>query len=220
MKSFNEEWEQIHQSMEWGKYPSENVIRFVARNYYKKDRGHIRILDFGCGSGANTWFLAREGFDTYAFDGSKSAVEKAKAHLQAEGLFNVHFDVMDGTEILYENSFFDCVIDNVCIYANRLEHINEMFANVYRVLKPGGKLFSTCFGTGTTGYGEGEQIEKNTFCNIKRGPLADRVVVHFFSEDELKTSAGGAGFSNIIIDKMAYTDNGNGIEMFMMNAEK
>lgn len=191
MKSFNEEWEQIHQSMEWGKYPSENVIRFVARNYYKKDRGHIRILDFGCGSGANTWFLAREGFDTYAFDGSKSAVEKAKAHLQAEGLFNVHFDVMDGTEILYENSFFDCVIDNVCIYANRLEHINEMFANVYRVLKPGGKLFSTCFGTGTTGYGEGEQIEKNTFCNIKRGPLADRVVVHFFSEDELKTSAGG-----------------------------
>lgn len=30
MKSFNEEWEQIHQSMEWGKYPSENVIRFVA----------------------------------------------------------------------------------------------------------------------------------------------------------------------------------------------
>ncbi len=220
MKSFNEEWEQIHQSMEWGKYPSENVIRFVARNYYKRDRKHIRILDFGCGSGANTWFLAREGFDTYAFDGSKSAVEKAKAHLQAEGLSNVHFDVMDGTEILYENEFFDCVIDNVCIYANCLKYINEMYANVHRILKPGGKFFSTCFGTGTSGYGEGEQIEKNTFCNISKGALADRAVAHFFTKSELKTLAGGAGFSNIIIDEMTYTDNGISIEMFIMNAIK
>lgn len=220
MKSFNEEWEQIHQSMEWGKYPSENVIRFVARNYFKKVRNQVRILDFGCGSGANTWFLAREGFDTYAFDGSQSAVEKAKAHLQAEGLFDVHFDVMDGTEIIYENAFFDCVIDNVCIYANCLEYINEMYANVYRILKSGGKFFSTCFGTGTAGYGDGEQIEKNTFCNIKEGTLANRAVAHFFTEDELRILAERTGFSNVIIDKMTYTDNGIRIEMFIMNATK
>lgn len=220
MKSFNEEWEYIHQCMEWEKYPSENVIRFVARNYFGKDRKCIRILDFGCGSGANTWFLAREGFDTYAFDGSKSAVEKAKAYLQAEGLSNVHFDVMDGTEILYENAFFDCVVDNVCIYANCLGAINQMYANVYRILKSGGKFFSTCFGTGTDGYGNGEEIEKNTFCNINEGALAGRATAHFFTESELRTLAEEQGFSNIMIDEMTYTDGGSRIEMFMMNATK
>lgn len=45
MKSFENEWEKIHASQEWGKYPSENVIRFIARNYYSKDRLKTRILD-------------------------------------------------------------------------------------------------------------------------------------------------------------------------------
>lgn len=45
MKSFDNEWEKIHASQEWGKYPSENVIRFIARNYYSKDRLKTRILD-------------------------------------------------------------------------------------------------------------------------------------------------------------------------------
>ena len=61
-----------------GEYLSEHVIRFVARNYYNTDRSKVRILDFGCGQGAHTWYLAREGFDTYAFDGSSSAIKKPK----------------------------------------------------------------------------------------------------------------------------------------------
>ncbi len=52
-------WEKIHSQKVWG-YPSEHVIRFVARNYYKRNRSEVKILDFGCGTGANTWSLARE----------------------------------------------------------------------------------------------------------------------------------------------------------------
>ena len=51
MKSFDDIWETIHATEEWGKYPSEPVIRFVARNYYNKDRRCIKMLDFGCGGG-------------------------------------------------------------------------------------------------------------------------------------------------------------------------
>lgn len=49
MKSFCETWEKIHKEQEWGKYPSESVIRFIARNYYKTKRENVKILDFGCG---------------------------------------------------------------------------------------------------------------------------------------------------------------------------
>lgn len=71
MKSFSEEWEKIHSTQEWGRYPSETVIRFIARNYYKTEREKIKILDFGCGAGAHTWYLAREGFDVYALMAQK-----------------------------------------------------------------------------------------------------------------------------------------------------
>ena len=77
MRSFCEIWEEIHTKQEWGKYPPENLIRFIARNYYKMKRESVKILDFGCGGGACTWFLAREGFDVFAFDGSPTAVKKA-----------------------------------------------------------------------------------------------------------------------------------------------
>lgn len=77
-KTFDNIWEEVHNGREWGKYPSEDIIRFIARNYYKKDRKNIKILDIGCGQGANTWYLANEKFNVYGFDGSESAIIKAK----------------------------------------------------------------------------------------------------------------------------------------------
>ena len=114
MKSFDETWEKIHAAQEWGKYPSEPVIRFVARNYYNEARKAVKILDFGCGGGSHTWYLAREGFDTYGFDGSKSAVNKVETRLKEEKL-QADLRVRDALELDYENDFFDCVIDNATV---------------------------------------------------------------------------------------------------------
>ena len=95
-------WEYIHQNKEWGHYPAEHIIRFIARNYYDKDRRNIKILDFGCGTGANTWYLAREGFDTYAFDISETAVKKLNNFLAQEGL-SAHTATRDGLDLDYDN---------------------------------------------------------------------------------------------------------------------
>ena len=130
MKSFDTTWETIHATQEWGKYPAEPVIRFVARNYYNKVRRTIKILDFCCGAGSNTWYLAREGFDVYAFDGSVSAVNKVEKRLEKENL-KADLRVLDACEINYKDNFFDCVIDNVSIYANKYENIVNMYTEIY-----------------------------------------------------------------------------------------
>lgn len=223
MKSFSQEWERIHSSQEWGKYPNEQVIRFIARNYYKfekPERKSIKLLDFGCGGGAHTWYLAREGFDVYAFDGSKSAVQRTEKYLQKEGFDNVHLSVQDGADINYDNDFFDCVIDNVCIYANKIEAIEKMYQNIYRILKNGGKIYSSCFGTKTKGYESGIRLEKNTYQNIQEGILKDRAITHFFTGEELKSVLETAGFKNVSIDYMLYTDQGIQTEMFFAVADK
>lgn len=220
MGVFLEDWEKIHSEQEWGRYPSEIVIRFVARNFYQAQRNQIKILDFGCGGGANTWYLAREGFDVYAFDGAPSAIKNAEAYLQREGYCAVNFDVMDGIAITYEDNFFDCVIDNVCIYANTFENIVKMYEQTYRVLKNGGKLFSSCFGTRTAGYGIGVCLEKGTYKDIEDGMLSGRATAHFYEVEEFENVLKKTGFRNVHVDTMTYTDNGVLIEMFIAKAEK
>lgn len=219
-KSFDNTWEEIHKSQEWGKYPSEDIIRFVARNYYNKERKNIKILDFGCGAGANAWYLAREGFDTYAFDGSASAVMKAKSYLAKENL-EAHFEVADALDISYENNFFDCIIDSAVVYANTIKNITDMYEKIYNLLVPAGKLFATgLFTPNTAGYGTGILLEKNTFKDLTEGALAGRGTVHFFEKEEILELLDSIGFHNINIDVTKRTDRGKIVEYWIVSADK
>lgn len=225
MKSFDNIWETVHSREDWGQYPSEDVVRFIARNYYKCDRKNIKILDFGCGAGSNTWYMAREGFDTYGFDGSVSAVKKCETRLAGENL-TASLKVADALEIDYEDNFFDCVIDSAVIYANTLEAIKRMYGSIYDMLKPGGKLFTT--GLFTTrmlggGYETNADLGVNTYRNFKEGIFKDRGIVHLYdSPDEIKEMLSNWGFYNICVDKTMRTDCGmrDLIEYYMVSAVK
>lgn len=219
MKSFDETWEKIHENAEWGQYPTEPVIRFVARNYYHVERDKIRILDFGCGGGAHTWYLAREGFDTYAFDGSKAAVKKVQTRLEKENLY-ADLRVLDGCELDYEDNFFDAVIDNVCIYGACLDHIKRMYSNIYRILKQNGKLFSSMFSTETTGFGTGERLEHNTYANPTIGRLAGRGTSHFYEDGEIEKILSEIGFKDIVVEWTKWKDQGDLVSTFIVHAAK
>ena len=192
-KANNTKWENIHSEREWGRYPGEPVIRFVARNFYSKNRKDVKILDFGCGQGAHTWYLAREGFDTYAFDGSPSAVNKTNDRLKDEGLKAV-VSVKDALSVDYDDEYFDAVIDAGCICCNNFSDFKSMYANIHRMLKRGGMLYSSGFGYGTTGYGCGTKIENGTYDGIDKGVLADVGLIHFTSESEMGGGAYGHRF--------------------------
>jgi ubiquinone/menaquinone biosynthesis C-methylase UbiE len=215
-------WEQVHSEVEWGKYPSEEVIRFVARNYYRSNRETVKLLDFGCGTGAVTWYTAREGFNAYGFDGSETAIKKAKIRMQEENVY-ADLTVADAGHLPYEDKFFDGVIDSAVIYANRIEQIPGILQEVYRVLKKGGKIFSTgLFNKDTTGFGTGENLGNNTYRELTEGCLSHRGTVHFFTIDEIKELWENTGFKDIKIDKFKRTDNGgeSTVGYFIVEAEK
>lgn len=100
--------------------------------------------------------MANEKFNVYGFDGSESAIIKAKHRLH-EKKMNVELIVADAANLPYENCYFDCVIDGAVIYANTIKGIKLILKEMFRVTKVGGKIFSTgLFNAKTTGYGSGK----------------------------------------------------------------
>ena len=139
-------WEQIFSKKEWGKYPSESVIRFIARNFYNaKDRNKISILELGLGTGANLWFCAREGFKVSGIEWSKTGVERFKTRMQNENLSTqiAQLEIGDYLEKLdnFKDESFDAVIDVASLCCNDREKTRAIFQKAFKKLKAGGKFF-------------------------------------------------------------------------------
>ncbi|MBB1428726.1 class I SAM-dependent methyltransferase [Shewanella sp. SG44-2] len=190
MDSFEElksVWEDIFTSLEWGKYPNEDIIRFVARNFYKvENRSKIKILEVGSGTGANLWYISREGFSCYGLEGSDSGVARSISRLNEE-VPNWSGAITQGdlTSLPYKDCTFDAVIDNQAIYCNSFENSEKAYAEIYRVLKNEGQLYTRTFTTDTTGYRSGKKIGYNMYIT-QEGPLKDRGPVRFSSEKDIR----------------------------------
>lgn len=205
--SWDSTWEKVFQEREWGNYPPEELIRFIAGNFYQaEDRESIRILDAGCGTGASTWYLAREGFSAYGIDGSRTAITLAEQRLKAEGL-KAEFAIGDLVKLPYPDEYFDGVIDIACVECNTLTNIKQIIREIYRVLRFGGKFFSMAVSVGSYGYGEGDRIERNTFTNIKVGPYNGQGKIHFFTEPEIRRLLASNEFKNVEVERSARTVN-------------
>ena len=185
IESWDPVWESLFSSGEWGKYTPESVIRFVAGHFYRAPlRRDVRILDLGCGPGACTWFMAREGFAVSGIDGSESAIATAAARLESEGLSG-DLRVGDLGHLPWDDATFDAVIDNASMYANPLGAIRGIVGEVWRVLRPGGRLFSTSFTDRCWGYGSGTALGRGEFSEVAVGPLAGCGFVTFLARPEL-----------------------------------
>ncbi len=182
-------WEKVFRERDWGRYPPEELIRFVARHYYGvPDRSAIRILEIGCGTGANLWYLAREGFAAWGIDGSQSAIRATYERIANDDpvpMWGI-VKVADATNLAKEfrPRYFDAVIDVCCLQHNRLADQRAILGQAHAVLKPGGRVFSMMVGAGSWGDGLGTELEPGTFTDITEGPAAGLGVTRFVTHRE------------------------------------
>jgi SAM-dependent methyltransferase len=140
--SWDPVWEYVFSNQEWGKYPPEDLIRFIARTFYVNNRKEIKILEVGCGLGANLWFLAREGFETFGIDGSQTAITRAKNRLNNEcPNWRGELTVGDFSILPYPNDYFDAVVDIEAVCCNSYATSKEIYSEMARVARGGGGSF-------------------------------------------------------------------------------
>ena len=218
--SWDPVWEQIFSSREWGKYPPEHLVRFVARNFYRvPDRNEIRLLEVGCGPGANVWFMTREGFNVSGIDGSATAIKQASERLSGEGL-KADLRVGDYSTIPWPDSSFDGVVENVSLYCNRWNAVKRALGEVRRVLKPGVPFLSSFFTDRTWGYGLGTMVEPDGFTDITEGPLAGAGFQLFLNHARLYELF--RDFTDIAVERISWTMQGEQrlVEQFVITCRK
>ena len=131
------------------RYPNEPLLQFLGRYYFglpKDKRKSTRILEIGCGSGANLWMVAKEGFSTYGIDISSTGINLCKKMLD-DWRVKASLSVQNMRKMDFDNDYFDAIFDIVSIQHTNLKGHKETYKEIYRLLKKGGRFFQWHLGS-------------------------------------------------------------------------
>lgn len=112
-------------------------------------RGNIApaaaVLDAGCGGGRNLIYFLRAGFNVFAVDRDRDAVQQVRelASLYAPKLPQENFRVGSIESMTFPEASVDAVVSNAVLhFAKDDEQFWNMLASMWRSLRPGGLFFS------------------------------------------------------------------------------
>ena len=97
------------------------------------------ILDAGCGNGRNMYWFFHNDFDMWGVDRDQRSIEQVK---ELYPKLSRNFKIAELTKLPFRDDFFDHLICSAVLhFAKDKDQFLEMFAELVRVLKPGGSLF-------------------------------------------------------------------------------
>ncbi len=160
-----------------------------------------KVLVPGCAYGRHCLYFSAQGFEVIGLDSSRPALDLAEK-AASERNAKVDFIKADVSAIPLSPGDVDAIYDRALLHLLLAEERRKAVAEYHRVLRKDGILFLTCFSTEDAEFGEGPEIEPNTF-DAKGGRPA-----HFFSEAELK--AGFPGFHISVLRRtVEYEEHGD-----------
>jgi SAM-dependent methyltransferase/uncharacterized iron-regulated protein len=154
-----------------------------------------RVLDVGSGLGIDSFIAAhRTGphGQVVGIDLSHSEVEHANRRAQSRDMKHLEFMVADMEHIPLPDASMDVILSNgaFCLAPNK----KKAFAELFRVLRPGGRI-AICTST----------IQSNQLPEGVQWPLCMEM---FIAKDKLEPLCAELGFENIVVDdsnsKMVY----------------
>jgi len=140
------QWNEIYKKEEDFSYYDFNNPHPDIPSLFKSFPKESKILDLGCGSGRNLVFLAKKGFQMYGLDNAEKGLKTIKTKLKKEKL-NASFENQSFFQTLpYQDNFFDILISIQAIQHGSESEIKKAIKEIYRTLKPSGKIFITLCG--------------------------------------------------------------------------
>ena len=162
------------------KTTAQNVVRRALKSTINTGK----VLDLGAGTGALTRALAEQGASMIALDIAEGMLHVARCH--AASYPPVNYLAADAEYLPLRDTSVDGVVSSLAI--QWCTNLPLLFAEIYRVLKPGGRAVIATLGPAT-------------LRELKLAWQAVDEAVHinaFASRSQVESAAGGAGFDVVI----------------------
>ncbi len=158
-----------------------------------ENRSSLKVLELGGGQGRDTLFLASRGLEVTMVDCSGTALAQARSSSLKMRLDDrVHLLQDDLKErIPFPAGYFDACFSHMffCMPFSR-KHLETLFSEISRILKPGGLHVFSVRNTHDAHYGKGAHKTGRIF-------EIDGFPVRFFDEDMIHALAKGLSIEEI-----------------------
>lgn len=183
----DENWSNLHKiysQKDWAKLPS--IFATQAIRYFPPSGS---LLDLGAGIGQDSIYFAENRYDVTATDLlvetlSQNIIQRTHQHITVEPV-----DLRK--KLLYDDATFNVVYAHLSLHYFDHQTTEQIFSEVYRVLKPGGVFALFTNATTDPEYGTGVEIEPDYF-------LIDGVAKRYFSKESIGVYLHD--FETILID--------------------
>jgi ubiquinone/menaquinone biosynthesis C-methylase UbiE len=157
-----------------------------------------RVLDFGCGNGRLAGFLDGK-YEFYIWvDISQKLIDIAKQRYNSEKTKFVKLSV-DFSRLSFEDSYFD-IIFSIAVFHHfpSKEYAKNIAEELYRVMKPGGKIVITVWNLWQKQYLKYNKITNKDWIDVeipfKSGEEVFKRYHHPFKAEELENILEKSGF--------------------------
>jgi SAM-dependent methyltransferase len=178
---FSKEWDERYQeNTNMSIWPWSDLVSLVMRN--KPQKENFKVLELGCGAGANIPLFASLGANYYAVEGSKTIVKKLH---QQYPQFKGNIVSGDFTKDIPDEKF-DLIVDRSSLTHNDERAIIECIDMCYQRLENGGKFIGIdWFSTDYPEYKKGNEAGDVWTKTFKERHFADVGKVHFSDKAHL-----------------------------------
>lgn len=143
-----------------------------------------QLVELGCGNGRDAVYFASQGLRVTALDTSREAISQ----LNSRNVPNADFVCGDFVNsALHQPNSYDYAYSRFTLHAVNRNQEQVLLSNLFRGLRPTGRLFIEVRGINDPLFGKGRQVERNAF-------FYDNHYRRFIVLDELVESLEGWGF--------------------------
>lgn len=144
--------------------PARELVRVVEEGLLPRGS----LLELGCGTGADTVYLARKGFEVTAVDFSPTALDRARTRAEMSDV-SIRFVLDDVFRFARNSGSFDVLYDAGFYHFIRQTDLDRFLDLLWRVTRPGSYYLTLAGASGEEGEGGPPQVSEDEIrCELGR----------------------------------------------------
>jgi 2-polyprenyl-3-methyl-5-hydroxy-6-metoxy-1,4-benzoquinol methylase len=169
-------WDSLYEGGNYIHYPSEVFVQLYFR-IAGNNAPSGSFLDYGCGSGNNSEFLARQGWTVVGTDISARALEVQKKRLMDLGKTSAQVQINPALALQHQLGVYDNILCWDCLCYNTLPKAKQDAQDISAALRPKGLLFINMPTLRHEFASTGLKLEDGSYMNQRKGTRQEGAIM-------------------------------------------